>query len=160
MPKMRGWGLGFSVFRCCVGCGLRFLFYFALGFQVFGKSKIGFSDLRFDGVRCFPVCLRKICASTTSTAHTSSLALIAVVGFEWNIFRFCGSLFVTFSGFWYNPMPFFFLSLITKFQMRDILLQTTSGVKMETRAFATWTSPLCSKRRINIVKISVKFSSN
>ena len=36
----------------------------------------------------FPVSLRKICVSMTSTAYTSSLFLLAVFRFRWNLFRF------------------------------------------------------------------------
>ena len=53
------------------------------------QIKIWFSGLLFDAVRCFLGSLRKIYASTTSTACTSILILLAVMfGFDRNLFRF------------------------------------------------------------------------
>ena len=60
--------LGFSVFETC---GLRFLFYFGLGFSAKIKSGLRIFHLMRFGF--FPVCLWKICVSTTSTAYKSSL---------------------------------------------------------------------------------------
>ena len=71
---------------------LHFLSYFALGFQfsVFGKYKLGFSDLLFDAqFGVFPVSLWKICASTTSPTCPPSRILLALFGFDRNLFRFC-----------------------------------------------------------------------
>ena len=87
-------------------CGLRFLFYFALGFRFSAKIKSCFRNgysIRF-GV--FPVSLRKICASTTSSACTSSLISLPLFGFDRSVFRFCGFLllFVRFCGFLYTRM--------------------------------------------------------
>ena len=54
----------------------------------------------------FPVSLGKICSSTTSIACKSSLILLAVFGFDRNLW-FCGFLvfFVRFCGFLYTPLP-------------------------------------------------------
>lgn len=71
----------------------------ALGLQfllsVFGKIKIGFLNLLFDAVRYFPVYFRKMCASTTSTAHMSSQILFSVLievyfGFAVFFYYLCG----------------------------------------------------------------------
>ena len=59
---------GFSVFETC---GLRFLFYFTLGFSA--KIKSGFLIFHLMRFGVFPVSLWKICVSRTSTAYTSSL---------------------------------------------------------------------------------------
>ena len=86
---------------------MRFLLYFALGFRFSAKIKSVYRiyySMRF-GV--FLISPGKICASTTSTACTSSLILLAVFGFDRNIFRFCGFLLliVRFCGVLYTPMP-------------------------------------------------------
>ena len=76
-------------------------------FSVFGKNKIEFSICHSMQFGVVPVSLRKMCASATSTACTSSLILLSVFGFDRNSFRFGGFLlfFVRFCGFLYTPMP-------------------------------------------------------
>ena len=96
------WFFGFGDYY-----GLWFLFYFAFGSRLLAKIKSSFRichSMRFGVV---PVSLRKMCASATSTACTSSLILLAVFGFDRNSFRFGGFLlfFVRFCGFLYTPMP-------------------------------------------------------
>ena len=87
--------LGFSVstiFGLCTK--IRQFFGFGFWFCYISLSVFGFrqnikSDfriyhsMRFIGV--FPVSLRKICASTASTACASSLILLAVFGFRFSI---------------------------------------------------------------------------
>ena len=64
-------------------CLLQFLFYFALGFRSPAKIQSGFRICYSMHFGVFPVSLRKICASTTSTACTlTSLILLSVFGFE------------------------------------------------------------------------------
>ena len=67
-PVFAPQNLSFSFFETC---GLRFLFYFSLGFSAKIKSGLRTFHLMRFGV--FPVSPWKICVSTTSNAYTSSL---------------------------------------------------------------------------------------
>ena len=80
--------------------------YFALAFRFSAKIKLGFRICSSMGFGVFPLSLRKICTSTTSTAYTSSLILLALSAFDRSLFRFCGFLllFARFFGLLYSPM--------------------------------------------------------
>ena len=95
--KLRNFGFGGY-------CGLRFLFYFALGFRFSGKITTGFRICYSMLFGVFPVSLRKICASTTSTTWASPRILFAVFGFDRTLFRFCGFL----THFWFAMHHFWF----------------------------------------------------
>ena len=60
------------------------------------KIKSGFRICNSMQFGVFLVSLQKICASTPSTACTSSLILLAVFGFHRNLLRSCGFLFLPF----------------------------------------------------------------
>ena len=83
----------FGIFVFGVCCGLRFLFYFALGFRfsVFGKNKIGLSDLLFDAVWRFSG--SSLENMRFNDFNRTSLILLEVLGL------------VPFSGFLCTPMP-------------------------------------------------------
>ena len=73
-------------------CGLQFAVsvLFRSRFSVFGKNKIGLLDLLCDAVWCFSGFSSENMRLKISTTYTSSLILLAVFGFDRNLFRFCG----------------------------------------------------------------------
>ena len=75
--KLRFFGFG----DYCVFC--------SVSLSVFGKNKIGFSDLLFDAVWCFlRFFVGKVAPQWTSTAYSFCLILLAICTFDRNVFRF------------------------------------------------------------------------